>query len=283
MRVVSFGSLNADLAIAVPHLAAPDETVAAHGLVEHLGGKGANQAVAAARLGADVSMIGAVGDDAHGARLRAGLAAAGVDVDAVRVQPGPSGIAVIQVADDGGVNIVVVAGANAAVDAADAERASTLIRGADVLLLQGEVAAAASLRAADIARRAGTFVVFNPAPVAAGAAEVAASADLVIANRVEADQLGLVASSRVVVTLGAEGALAGSELVAAYPATVVDATGAGDAFVASCALSRAGGAPLVEAVRRGCAAGAWAVGVAGAQPSLPDTAEVDEVMRRDTG
>jgi ribokinase len=279
VRLACFGSLNVDLALRLPHLPVPDETVLARGLARHLGGKGANQAVAAARLGGEVSMVGAVGDDTHGDELLAGLAADGVDARHVERVPGPSGLAVISVADDGQVTIAVVPGANDAVDAALARRAGTLLGAVDVLLLQGEVPVEASLAAAARARAAGALVVANPAPVGKNSERLAAAASLVVVNQGEAEALGLVPSDRVVVTLGAGGALVGDTRVAAYaPPQVVDATGAGDAFVAALAVGVASGLPLREAVQRGCAAGSWAVRHRGAQPSLPTRDQVDQVL-----
>lgn len=270
--VVVFGSLNHDLAVTVPRLPRPDETLRAHGLASFAGGKGANQAVAAARLGATVAMVGAVGDDDAGRMLREVLRRNGVDDRFVDTVPGPSGTALPLVADDGDVAILIVAGANGAVGPTDADRAAEAIAAADVLLLQGEVSAAASARAAAIARDHGTLVVFNPAPVPDGAAAVIELADVVIVNRREAEQLGLepLAGRTVVMTCGPDGALVDGVAVAPFPAErVVDPTGAGDAFAAALAVHLAEGLPLEAAARAGNAAGALAVGVAGAEPSFP--------------
>jgi ribokinase len=284
MRVVSFGSVNLDLAIQVPHLAAPDETVLARAVTEHVGGKGLNQAVAAARLGAEASMVGLVGGDAYGARLLEGLERNGVDHRHVGRAGLASGLALCHVADDGSSAIVVVPGANALVTAADAERAAADLAAADVLLLQGEVPAPASCRAAELARRGGALVVVNPAPAVAGPAveRLLGLASLVVVNAVEAATLGLGTGGGerpVVVTLGAEGAVADGRLVPPVPAPeVVDPTGAGDAFVAALATALAEGRSLVDAARWACAAGSAAVRIAGAEPSFPDRARLEELL-----
>lgn len=275
IRVVSFGSLNLDLAVRVPRRPGPDETLIAHGVEQFLGGKGANQATAAARLGLHAAMIGAVGSDAHGDAVLAGLRRNGVDTSFVRTVEGPTGLAIPLVADDGDLSIVVVPGANGLVDAGLAEDAAALLEGADVLLLQGEVPTEASLRAATIARSAGTLVLWSPAPVRADAARLLVVADLVIANRGEADALGLdPGRPDTVVTLGAGGALVAGRLVPALPAVAIDPTGAGDAFAAAVAVALVERRPLVDAVRWGCAAGACTVERRGAEPSFPTREEL---------
>jgi ribokinase len=270
--VACFGSLNLDLTLPVPRLPAPDETLPARGLLRFRGGKGHNQATAAARLGARVAMVGAVGDDQSGDLLVAGLTADGVDTRFVSRVEGPTGTAVCLVGDDGAGAIVIVGGANATVSPSLADDAAEALGAADVVLLQGEVPVAASVRAAELARAGGARVVFNPAPVPEGADRLVALADLVVANEVEARELGLHPGGpgpEVVVTLGARGVrLAGAD-IAAFPASPVDATGAGDAFVGALAVALAEGAGLPEAARFGAAAGACAVEVVGAEPSFP--------------
>jgi ribokinase len=279
MRIACFGSLNIDLAVRLPHLPAPDETVLASGLSEHLGGKGANQATAAARLDAIVAMVGAVGTDAHGDTLLAGLERNGVDHRHVERRDGPSGTALINVADDGRVTIVVVPGANGLVGPETAERAVEALRACDVLLLQGEVPVQASVRAAELARAGGAIVVANPAPVGPDSSRLIKEASLIVLNEGEAAALGLSPSSSVVVTLGSAGALVGDRHVPAFPApAVVDATGAGDAFCGALAVALARGTTLEDAVRQGCAAGSWAVRHLGAEPSLPTCAQLDSVL-----
>jgi ribokinase len=276
------GSLNHDLTIWVPHLPAPDETLLAHRLAEFRGGKGANQATAAARAGGRTAMVGAVGADARGEGLVAGLAADGVDVRHVRRLAGvPTGVAVPVVADTGDVTVTVVAGANAALTPAHVEAAADVLAGADVLLLQGEVPAAAAARAAELARAGGVLVLLNPAPVNEVAAAVLPLADVVVVNRDEAVRIGAVPpSAAVVTTLGAGGVQVGDAHVPAFPATVVDPTGAGDAFCGALAVALAEGRDLVAAARFGAAAGACAVAVAGAEPSMPTRAAIEAVLRR---
>jgi ribokinase len=277
--VACFGSLNLDLTLPVPRLPAPDETLAARGLLRFRGGKGHNQATAAARLAGDgtrVAMVGAVGSDAAGDLLVTGLAADGVDTRFVSRLDAPTGTAVCLVADDRTGAIVIVGGANAAVSASLAEAAAEVLAAADVLLLQGEVPVTASARAAELTRAGGGRVVFNPAPVPAGAGHLVALADVVVANTVEAAELGLAprrstgaGRPEVVVTLGAAGVRLASGDIPAFPAEPVDATGAGDAFVGALAVALAEGASLDEASRFGAAAGACAVEVVGAEPSFP--------------
>lgn len=278
--VACFGSLNLDLTLPVPRLPAPDETLAARGLLRFRGGKGHNQATAAARLagaGTQVAMVGAVGSDAAGDLLVSGLAADGVDTRFVSRLDAPTGTAVCLVADDRTGAIVIVGGANASVSTSLADAAAEVLAAADVLLLQGEVPVTASARAAELTRAGGGRVVFNPAPVPAGAGHLVALADVVVANTVEAADLGLVPRTstgaaggpKVVVTLGAAGVRLASGDIPAFPAEPVDATGAGDAFVGALAVALAEGAPLDEAARFGAAAGACAVEVVGAEPSFP--------------
>ena len=280
--IVCFGSLNQDLAVNVGHLPAPDETVLATGADDFRGGKGHNQAMAAARLGGTVAMVGRVGGDDAGRWLRAGLADAGVDVAHVHATPAArTGTALCLLDDAGQVSIVVIPGANALVDPDAADDAAALLDQADLLLLQGEVSVAASLRAAELVKSGGGRVIVNPAPVPTGTAELTTLldlADVVVVNRPEAAMLGLTPSDRVVVTLGADGVQVAGTTIAAFPAQPVDPTGAGDSFVAALAVALEDGAGLVEAARFGAAAGACAVEVAGAEPSLPTRAAVEARM-----
>jgi ribokinase len=278
VRIACFGSMNHDLTLWVPHPPAPDETVRAHRVAEFLGGKGANQAVAARRLGVGVAMVGRVGDDGSGVTILDDLAAEGIDTRHVKVTPGPTGRAVPIVSDDGQVSIVIVAGANGAVGPSDADDAAELIAAADVLLLQGEVGTSASGRAAAIAREAGRMIVFNPAPVPDRSDLVLEHDPIVVANSHEALEMRLQSSDRVIVTLGSAGVQIGATRVSAFPAEVVDPTGAGDAFCAAMAVALAEGAEMVEACRFGAAAGALAVGVAGAAPSMPTRERVDVLV-----
>lgn len=256
------GSINLDLVARVPRLPRPGETLTATAYDRFPGGKGANQAVAAARLGARVRLVGAVGADADADDALAELAKARVQLDLERA--GATGVALILVADDGENQIVVVPGANAVVVPREVEGA---------VLCQLEVPDAVVLAAA---RRA-SFFALNAAP----AREIAIEPDLLIVNRLEHE---IVSSGKLVaVTHGAEGAVlleAGREVARATPPSVdaVDGTAAGDAFAAALVVGILEGRARDEVLRRACAAGAIAASRRGAQPSLPTAAEVDAIL-----
>jgi ribokinase len=278
------GSINLDLVVAVEHHPAPGETVLGADRRELPGGKGANQAVAVARLGADVAMVGRVGADAQGTRLREGLANEGVDVEHVAVDDdAPSGMALIAVDGAGGRTIVVSSGANAHVGAGDVEAARDVVASAAVTLLQHEV----PVSAVDAAiRTAGGTVVLNPAPVRALTRRV----DVLVPNRGELAALTgrtgdsatlartLDLAGAVVVTLGKDGVLVvqgeHSERIAAPRVQAVDTTGAGDAFCGALAQALAEGAELVEAARWAVRVAAVSVTRIGAQGGLPRREDV---------
>ena len=256
------GSINLDLVGRVARLPRAGETVSGNGFERIPGGKGANQAVAAARLGAQVRMVGAVGDDVFGGEAPVGLEAAGVELQLTRA--GTTGVALILVAEDGENQIVVIPGAN--------ERVEPVSPGGAVLCqleVPDEVVRAA-------ARGAGFFAL-NAAP----ARPVDIEPDLLIVNRLERE---IVSRGRLVaVTYGAEGAALfeeGAEVARAEPPRVVavDGTAAGDAFAACLVVTLLEGRPREEALRRACAAGALAASRFGAQPSLPTAAEVDAIL-----
>jgi ribokinase len=300
-RVTVLGSLNTDISLAVPHLPAPGETVlAAAAATFGTGGKGANQAVAAARLGAAVRMAGCCGGDEFGARLRAGLAAEGIDVAGLRAIPGAvSGLALITV-DRPGELIAVAPGANGL--AGEAEVAAAFAQPCDVLVLSAEVPAATLAAALRQARAGRVRTVLNLAPVPGEAAALLAEGpDWLVVNAQEAAAVAgqpaddgpddparaqAVAASlaagpaggHVVVTLGAAGAvLAGRSGMAAVPGfavTAVDTVGAGDAFVGALAVALASGLSPAGAVTAACAAGAAAATRRGAQEGLPRPADV---------
>ncbi len=282
MKVVSFGSLNYDLSIWIDRLPGPDETLRAQRMEAFSGGKGANQATASARLGADTHMVGCVGNDDRGRWLLDMLKSSGVDTSLVRVAEEPTGTAVpfITPAD---VSIVIVAGANASTGVADADAAAEVIAAADVLLLQGEVGAAGARRAALAARTGGTTVVFNPAPVDPFLVEaVIPLTDVLVVNRAEQIQIDAIGPETghcdTVVTLGGRGAQLDDVLVPSYPVEVIDPTGAGDAFCGALGVALAEERPLIEAVRFANAAGALAVGTPGAQPSMPYRYAVESLL-----
>jgi ribokinase len=293
-----------DLVVRTPHLPAPGETISGGPFATYPGGKGANQAVAAARLGGRVAMVGCVGGDAFGATLRDGLEREGIDISEVRVRPtAASGIALITVQEDGQNTIVIASGANGTLTAEAIEAAKETIAAARVLVLQLETPLPAVQRAAELARAAGALVVLNPAPAQPLPPALLAQVDYLIPNQHEAAMLlgqevqGLpdaeqsarllrsVASvGHVVITLGAEGALlVGNDerllRVQPHAVTPLDATAAGDAFVGAFAVALAEGRAPIEALRLGNAAGALAVTRAGAQPSLPARAEVEALLR----
>ena len=258
------GSINLDLVAKVERLPRPGETVSGATLDRIPGGKGANQAVAAARLGAAVRMVGCVGRDANADEALTGLREAEVEL-AVREVDAPTGIAIILVADDGENQIVVVPGANAEVGS---------FSSAGNVLCQLEIPDTA-LREA---RAQAEWLCVNAAP----ARPLAVDADLVVANRYEAEAIG--DQPLLALTLGEEGAVLlenGREVARAAPPEVnaVDGTAAGDAFTACLVVSLLEGRDREEALRRACAAGAIAASRFGAQPSLPSADEVDAILR----
>lgn len=281
-RIVSFGSLNHDLSISLDHLPGVDETLQARSMVEVAGGKGLNQCLAAARLGAEAAMVGCLGNDERAAFLRATMRDAGIDDRFVVGVDEPTGLAVVAVADGGDVSIIVVPGANGAVTAAHADAAAEVLSTCEVLLLQGEVPAAAARRAAEIVKAGRGLVVFNPAPVNDVAAAVLPLADVVILNRDEQARLGRIDVPVVVTTLGAQGVEVGGSVLPAFEVEVVDPTGAGDAFCGAFAVALSEGGAPQDAVRFAMAAGACAVTKMGAGPSMPTRAQVDRMLERAT-
>jgi ribokinase len=271
------GSVNLDLVASVSRLPRPGETLTGAELQYIPGGKGANQAVAAARLGAEVRFVGAIGEDDFGRRAVSELRAAGVDLTGLQVVQAPTGIALILV-DDGGENqIVVMPGANHALAPAGVE-----VGAPDALVCQLEIqddAIEAGLR-----RTPDAFFCLNAAPARAVPSAVLERADLIVANSLELEALGSSPMGALfAVTLGAEGALLledGEEVARAVPPSVdaVDGTAAGDAFTACLVVSLLEGRDREDALRRACAAGAIAASRPGAQPSLPTAAEVDEIL-----
>jgi ribokinase len=273
------GSINVDLVARCHRLPEPGETVSAEGSEYVPGGKGANQAVAAARLGATVRMVGCVGSDRLATLAQQGMRDAGVEIRwVVHVGWPDTGLALIVVDDAGENQIVVIPGANASLDGSDVVDAD--IEGFDAVLCQLEIPDEPLATAARLAKG---FFCLNAAPARPVPAEVLGRADLVIVNRYELD--GLAEMPRLVaLTLGAEGAVLledGKEVARAAPPTVdaVDGTAAGDAFSACLVVSLVEGREREEALRRACAAGAIAASRPGAQPSLPTAAEVDEILR----
>jgi ribokinase len=302
MTVVVFGSLNMDLVVRTPRLPAAAETITGHEFFTAPGGKGANQAVAVARLGAPTKMVGRVGGDAFGRELRQNLTAAGVDVSAVFTDTTvSSGVAVIAVDDNAQNNIIIVPGANGQIGLADLDRVQTSLAGAKVLLLQLEVPLDAVVAAARLAHERGITVVLDPAPAQELPPELYTLVDIITPNEIEAGQLvGLAIKNpedaagvakmllslgvqTVMVKMGALGVIyaqAESEpiFVPAFEINAVDSVAAGDAFNGGLAAALVAGQPLPEAVRWGAAAGALSATKMGAQASMPPRAEFDAFL-----
>ncbi len=296
-QVYVIGSINLDLVAFAERLPTRGETVGGQAFARLPGGKGANQAVAAARAGAETVMVGALGDDLEGRFLRGALAEAGLVLDQVETVTTPSGVALIVVG--GGDNqIVAIPGANAAID--PARLAALPLQPGDLCLTQMETRPEVVAAALRRARACGARALFNPAPALPAAAELFALADLLILNETEvrafsgrpfdtaalpaslaaaAAGLGLRPEQTLVVTLGAAGACALSDgrVVTApgRPVPVVDTTGAGDCFCGYLAAGLAGGAPLDRALARANGAAALAVQRRGAIAALPFAHELD--------
>ncbi len=276
MRITVLGSVNLDLVARADHLPSPGETVTGAALARHPGGKGANQALAARRLGADVALVTRVGDDGHAVEALKLLRAEGVDLSGCAVDPDePTGVALIAVAASGENQIVVAPGANATLTP---DRLGKVREGALICQLELPVETVALA-----VGQATGFVCVNLAPAAEVAASVLERADLIVVNAGEAEFYGKrldVARGLVAVTHGASGArlLKGGEAVATTsppPVAAIDTTGAGDAFVAALTVALLEEQPPQAALEFACAAGALAATRAGAQPSLPTRAEVE--------
>lgn len=296
-NVVVIGSLNMDLVTRAPRLPRGGETLIGESFSTIPGGKGANQAVAAARLGAQVSMVGCVGSDAYGQQLRGALLAEGIDCQAVSVVDGSSGVALIVVDDNSQNAIVIVAGANGELTPTVLERFDAVLQSADVIICQLEVPDATVGHALKRGRELGKTVILNPAPASrALPAEWYAYVDYLIPNESEAmvlsglavdsletaeaaaRQLITAGAGKVIVTLGAQGLMfANGSSFEHFPAPrvkAVDTTAAGDTFVGGFAAALASGKDEVEAIRFGQVAAALSVTRAGAQPSIPTLLEV---------
>ncbi|MEM7795556.1 MAG: ribokinase [Cyanobacteria bacterium P01_C01_bin.118] len=298
MSIIVFGSLNMDLVAHVPRLPQAGETLLGTNFVTVPGGKGANQAVAAARLGAPTAMVGRVGDDGFGELLCNSLETSGVATEAILSSQGPSGVALINVDEVGENQIVVVPGANGTVDLTDVDRLP-LDRGSSILLMQFEIPLIAVQAAAERAKD--HCVIVDPAPARADLPpEFYGLVDILTPNQTEASQLtGLKVSSvptameaaqmlrqrgtsTVIVKLGNQGAVVASQSevfhVPAFPVDVVDTVAAGDAFNGGLAVALAEEKSLREAVVWACAVAALSVMKAGAQPSMPTRDQVETFL-----
>lgn len=300
-RICVVGSANVDLTFCTPRLPKPGETLAGHAFHLGMGGKGANQAVAAARLGAKVALIARVGNDTFGQEAIRRYRAEGLDTNFVRQDASsPTGTAAI-VVDDAAENcILVVAGANAGLSPEDVRYASAVIQNADVLLCQLETPLEATLEAFRLARAAGVRTVLTPAPAMALPDSLLHLCDLCVPNKTEMELLvGCKVDSpddaqsaarmlrergvkTVVVTLGSRGALLldaeGATHLPAVEVAAVDPTGAGDAFTATLAVWLAEGFSLHEAAKQACIVGALTATRLGTQTAFPTLAEVKKWM-----
>jgi ribokinase len=299
-KIVVLGSLNIDETFQLERLPKSGETVLARTHTVARGGKGANQAIAAARAGGEVTLIGCVGDDVGGASYREALAHEGVATDLIRtVTSARTGTAVIALDEKGENTILVSSGANACVSPADVARAADRIRSADLLLLQLEVPLPAVREAAKIAREAGVKVILNPSPWRAELLNDPIVVDLLLVNEWEGhlltgrrheqlvtdrDQfMSRVTANVLVVTLGNDGSLAlhrdgQLHCTQAFHVTVVDTVGAGDAFAGALAVAWAEKMTLPDALEFASAAGALATTKLGAQAATPTRADILELM-----
>ncbi|MBL8811903.1 MAG: ribokinase [Planctomycetaceae bacterium] len=303
-HIVVVGSINMDLVVRCGVLPRPGETLSGSSFAEIPGGKGANQAVAAARLGAHVTMIGRVGDDAFGATLKASLERDGIDTDCVHTTAGiSSGLAVISVEDSGQNSIIVLPGANGRLTTDDVKAASQVIRDADVVLLQFEVPMAVIAETIRIARTSKkTKIIVDPAPASKELPPEIFQADWLCPNETEAEALsGQAVSSpedshkaarwlrskgvtNPVITMGAQGIVWCDETgqcrtATPFAVTPVDTTAAGDAFAGALGVALAEGMSNPNALRFACATGALATTKPGAQPAIPTRDVVEQLLQ----
>ncbi|MEO6511569.1 MAG: ribokinase [Nocardioides sp.] len=286
-RIVVVGSCNLDEVILGPRFPGPGETVSADSLTEEPGGKGLNQALAAARMGADVTFVGAVGEDRAGAAVRDVLTAAGIDVRLLREVPGPTGRAfvVVERGHDHENRIIIVPGANGAVLELDPEAREAVV-GADALLVQLEVPMSLVVDAAVTAATAGVVVGLTPAPVRELPDELLAATSILFANESEASLLDgrLSLVPEVVLTRGSRGSdyahRDGTRLhCPAHEVPVVDTTAAGDVYAGVFTAVRCRGEDVATAMRLATAAASLAVQRPGTSGSIPTAAEVEALIR----
>jgi ribokinase len=295
--ITVLGSINLDFVVHVQHHPVPGETILGGDVETQPGGKGANQAVAAARAGARVRMVGCLGGDGAGAFMRDNLEREGIDTTLVKSAAGSSGAAFIAIDSAGQNSIIVSPGVNALVRAD--ELTSAKLACSKLLLMQLEIPLETVLHAANLARRGGVKVVLNAAPAQALSAAQLHDIDVLVVNELEAGTLagrtpttpsealevarGLrTMVETVIVTMGAQGAVCSSPTfegrVSTPKVNVVDTTAAGDAFIGALSAALSEGVSLDLALRRGAAAGALACTKAGAQPSLPTRDEIEALV-----
>jgi len=299
--ILVFGSINIDLVTKTPRLPVAGETLQGSEFFTASGGKGANQAVAAARLGMVTHLIGRLGDDAFAHQLLASLQAAGVQTDKIlRDTSTSSGVAIILVDEAGENQIVITAGANGQLNQTDVARLKPLLPEAAALLMQLEIPLLAVVEAARTAHAAGVPVILDPAPAQDIPLELYTLVDIMTPNHIEASQLvGFAVDSletaqeaapilqqrgvkTVILTLGNQGVYCSTPserfFIPAFPVQVVDTTAAGDAFNGALAVALAEGLSIQQAVLWGAASGAISVTQAGAQPSLPNREALEQFL-----
>jgi ribokinase len=300
-KIVVVGSSNTDMIIKVPHVPVPGETIIGGKFSTAAGGKGANQAVAAARAGGDVTFVARVGEDMFGRQARDGFVKDNINVDHVLTdKDAPSGVALIFVGEDGENSIAVASGSNANLSPSDVETASDAISSADILIMQLETPLETVQKAASIASENGVKVILNPAPAQALSDDILSHVSILTPNESEAELLtsikvenekdaaaaadALMAKGieTVIVTMGPKGAFVvtadSKEAVPGFSVKAVDATAAGDVFNGTLAVAIAEGKPLNEAVSFANAAAALSVTKLGAQPSAPTREEIDKSL-----
>ncbi len=300
--ILVVGSINLDLVVHANRIPAPGETVQGTNLQEFHGGKGANQAAGVARLGYPVSMLGHVGSDAFGLRLKTGLAESGVNVQTVETVSGPSGIALITRSDDGDNSILVVSGANSTLTPQSLKQQERLISNAGMVLLQLEIPLETTEYAADLACKAGVPVILDPAPAQVLSPSLLRNVSWLTPNETEtqlltrqflrepspeeaADKLIAMGARNVVLKRGKKGVyLAGCDCsptyIDSFPVHAIDTTAAGDAFNAAFAVRLLHGSSPAEAATYANAAAAVSVTRIGAQPSMPTAEEVEAMLRK---
>jgi ribokinase len=301
-RVAVVGSLNIDLVVELDRMPGAGETVFGSRLERHPGGKGLNQAVAAARLESEVHMIGAVGDDGSGDWLLEVVRRERIRSEGIATVKGTSGTALVEVDATGENRIIVIPGANNLVRPADVAEHMQSLPAVDVVLTQGEVPIEVMLAAVETGRKMGAQVIMNPAPVRDYPKELLANVDILVPNEREAQEMtGMPTDNMVdaveaaqvlqekgpgcvIITRGDKGAVwssaEGSGQAAAFKVSAVDTVAAGDAFCGGLAAGLARGSSLAEALRWASAAGALATTSRGAVPALPSLAQVSELLER---
>lgn len=301
MKVVVFGSINMDLVVTSPHLPQPGETLSGHAFFTAPGGKGANQAVAAARLGAETVMVGRLGDDSFARPLLDNLEANGVDVTQIETDTAvSSGVALITVDERGENTIVVVGGANGRVGSSEIDRLTAVLQAGDILLLQLEIPLTAVVSAANIAAQKEAMIILDPAPAQPLPKELIQLVDILTPNETEAgilsgvpvqgrasaetavyhlQQLG---ARQLLIKMGGAGAIwAGENKIdhlSAYQVDVVDTVAAGDAFNGGLAAGLCAGLDTKEALQWALAAGGLATTKRGAQAAMPTRQDLLELL-----